>query len=138
MRLSVLPLAAFGVLFQPILGTAVPRRNGNSNPSSCEAKVEMRKEGKFLVILGHCHNASPVPVWVRYELRTDRRGSAGSSHNAQAGRMLVPAEQDIILSKTTIMAGPQDAYQVWLRLLDDQGAPISDDSLRYSPASAGR
>jgi curli production protein len=52
--------------------------------------------------------------------------------------MLVPAEQDIILSKTTIMAGPQDAYQVWLRLLDDQGAPISDDSLRYSPASAGQ
>ena len=136
MKLSVIPLAAFGVLFQPILGNAVPRRNGSEPSASCEAKVEMRKEGKFLVILGRCHNASPVPVWVRYELRTDRRGTAGASHNAQAGRMLVPPEQDIILSRTTLMAGPQDAYQVWLRLLDDHGAPISDDSLRYTPASS--
>ncbi|WP_400190318.1 curli-like amyloid fiber formation chaperone CsgH [Hymenobacter sp. B81] len=101
--------------------------------ATCEARLELAQSGSQLTVVGHCRNPGPAAAQLRYELLTEKRGRSGSSRNAQSGWVEARPGQELVLSRTTISAGPHDYYRVRLRLLDEEGNVLAADSAVHEP-----
>lgn len=107
--------------------------NSVSPPSVCQAHLLTQQTGAMLTLTGECENISEQALNLRYELSTDKRGTSGTSRNAQSGRFTVLPGQKAILSQTSLNVSPADYYRVHLRLLDAQNNVVAQDSLIHTP-----
>lgn len=99
----------------------------------CQAHLLTQQTGAMLTLTGECQNTSAQTLSLRYELSTDKRGTSGTSRNAQAGKFTVLPGQKTVLSQTSLNVGPADYYRVHLRLLDAQNNVVAQDSLVHAP-----
>ncbi|MBT9393797.1 hypothetical protein KLP40_11545 [Hymenobacter sp. NST-14] len=99
------------------------------SPSPCQVHLDARREGALLTLVGRCHNTSDQTLEVRYEMVTDRRGAAGTSHNAQSGYLTIGARESGVLSQSTLNVGEADQYRVHLRLFGADNRLLAQDSL---------
>ena len=95
----------------------------------CQAHLDARREGELLTLVGRCQNTSDHVLKVRYEMVTDKRGAAGTSHNAQSGYVTIAARESGVLSQSTINVGGADQYAVYLRLFGVDNYLLAQDSL---------
>ncbi|MFD2785228.1 curli-like amyloid fiber formation chaperone CsgH [Hymenobacter rubripertinctus] len=95
----------------------------------CQARLDAQRTGELLTLVGHCQNTSDQPMEVRYEMVTDKRGAAGTSHNAQSGYVTVAARESGVLSQSTMNVGEADHYAVHLRLFGADNRLLAQDSL---------
>ncbi|WP_425553150.1 curli-like amyloid fiber formation chaperone CsgH [Hymenobacter algoricola] len=117
----------------PLLGAAAIRTGLLPPQQECQARLVVRQQGDMLAVVGQCLNVSSQPLNLSYELKMDKTGSAGTSRNSQSGRFTIASHQTLALSQTTIRVDPTDYYRVRLRLLDEQGRIVAQDSLLYTP-----
>ncbi len=111
------------LLLAPLAGLWPP------SPGPCQARLEAQRTGELLTLVGRCQNTSNQVLKVRYEMVTDKRGAAGSSHNAQSGYVTIPAQESGVLSQSTINVGEADQYAVHLRLFGADNRLLAQDSL---------
>lgn len=95
----------------------------------CQAHLDARREGSLLTLVGRCQNTSDTMLEVRYEMVTDKRGAAGTSHNAQSGYLTIGARESGVLSQSTMNVGESDQYAVHLRLFGADNRLLAQDSL---------
>jgi len=99
----------------------------------CQARLELQQQSGLLTVTGHCRNLQPGTARYRYELAVLRESAGGRSQNTQRGEVSVDSQQEVSLSRTQVNAGPQDTYQIHLRVLDLEGHVLAQDSAIQRP-----
>lgn len=132
MSLSVLPLAAFSSLWAG--GSRPGLRPSPDGP--CQARVELRSEGGWLYIQSRCLNLSGREQRVAYELRTEKVTRKGPCRQAQVGRVLLLAHREVVLTRASFLLQPQQEYQLWLRILNEQGQVLAEDTACFETPPA--
>ncbi|MET4107015.1 hypothetical protein ABIB60_002380 [Hymenobacter sp. UYP22] len=113
-----------------LLGTPHP------NPAAmCQAKLVSQLQNGELQITGYCRNQTESPLAASYELTMEREGRSGSTHNTQGGRINLAPAQEMALSQTTINYQPTDVCSIRLKVFDEQGQLLAQDSLIRRPDS---
>jgi hypothetical protein len=102
-------------------------------PGPCQARLELQQQSGLLTVTGHCRNLQPAAARYRYELAVVRESAGGRSQNTQRGEFSVDPQQEVSLSRTQVNAGPQDGYQIHLRVLDLDGHVLAQDSATQRP-----
>jgi hypothetical protein len=97
-------------------------------PAPCQAHLELRQQGGFLTVTGHCRSLLPTPARYHYELSLLRERAGGHSQNTQRGEFEVAPTQEVALSQARINVSAQDTYRVHLRVLDLAGHTVAQDS----------
>ncbi|GAB2794516.1 MULTISPECIES: curli-like amyloid fiber formation chaperone CsgH [Hymenobacter] len=118
------------------LATVLSGLSAWSGPADCQARLTTQQQGGMLLITGFCRNQTPSPLLVRYELLTSRRGESGSTQNTQMGSFTVAPAQEKALSQTSVSFSGSDECQVHLRLFNQQGHLLAQDSLTHYPANS--
>lgn len=118
-------MAAAGML---LLGAAYPKP-----AAMCQAKLVGQLQNGQLQITGYCRNQTNAPLAATYELTMEREGRSGSTHNTQGGRISLEPAQELALSQTTINYQPADACSIRLKVFDEQGQLLAQDSLIHQP-----
>lgn len=106
----------------------------NSDASPCLARLEMHQQNGFLTVVGHCRNLRPTAGHYRYELSLQRESAGGRSQNTQRGEFDLAPQQEVSLARSQVNAGPQDTYRIHLRVLDQAGQVVAQDSAAQVPA----
>lgn len=101
---------------------------GAFGQAPCQATLHLDHQGNLLIITGLCQSLSPQPGRYRYQLQVVRESRSGRSQNSQGGEFELPAQQQALLSRVEINAGPQDHYRAVLTVFALSGAPISQDT----------
>jgi hypothetical protein len=124
----MLPISSFAAL--PLFGSLLLQ---TSQPETCQARLLTHQQNGLLTLTGQCSNYSSGRLNLSYELRTEKRGASGTAQNSQSGRFTVEPQKAVVLSQTTIKVVPADYYLVRLRLRDEQGRVVAQDSLLHRP-----
>ncbi|WP_354580080.1 curli-like amyloid fiber formation chaperone CsgH [Hymenobacter sp. UYP22] len=101
----------------------------------CQAKLVSQLQNGELQITGYCRNQTESPLAASYELTMEREGRSGSTHNTQGGRINLAPAQEMALSQTTINYQPTDVCSIRLKVFDEQGQLLAQDSLIRRPDS---
>ncbi|WP_394343526.1 curli-like amyloid fiber formation chaperone CsgH [Hymenobacter metallilatus] len=101
--------------------------------TGCQARLVAQPTNGMLLITGFCRNKTPQPLPVRYELLTSRSGQAGSTRNMQSGTYTIAPAQEQALSQTSISFQPDDACSIHLRLFNQHGLLLAEDSVIHQP-----
>jgi hypothetical protein len=107
---------------------------GTEATPPCRAHLEMKQQDGTLTVTGHCRNLLSTAGRYRYELAVLRESAGGRSQNTQRGEFSVESQQEVSLSRTQVNAGPQDSYQIHLRVMDLDGHVLAQDSAVQRPA----
>lgn len=94
-----------------------------------QARLELGQHDGLLAVTGHCRSLSAAPADYRYELSFYRETAAGSrSRNTQQGSFRLAPQQEVALSRSQVNVGAQDAYRIHLRVFDQAGYVVAQDS----------
>lgn len=97
----------------------------------CVALLTLSQQGDLLQVTGTCRSQLTQAAHYRYELRTRRLGSGGSSRTSQGGSFELPAQQQVQLSQVGLGAGAGSHYRIQLLVFDDAGRTVAQDSVSH-------
>ncbi|SHL05206.1 hypothetical protein SAMN02746009_02040 [Hymenobacter psychrotolerans DSM 18569] len=96
----------------------------------CQASIIFQQpEAGQLSVQAQCQNNTAAEFRIRYDMVQEKQGPSGSTSNRQSGWATVGAGQRKILSSIRLSMQPADAYSVQLRIFDQQGQLVAQDSL---------
>ena len=80
------------------------------------AWIDYTEQDGQLLVRGKFFNQRAEADTLRYELITVRQGKAGNSQSKQAGQFVAPANEEVVLTKTSVSVQPSDTYTIQLKI----------------------
>ena len=111
MKTTLLALMTYCVLLQTADHRAWIDRNIQDG--------QMQIQGKFL-------NQRSEADTFRYELTTVKHGKAGRSQSSQGGQFVAPANEEIVLTQTTVSIQAEDTYTIELKIFRSDSVYLQD------------
>jgi hypothetical protein len=72
----------------------------------------------------------PAGAALRYEIRTTREGTSGSSNSSQSGSVRLDKDGEGKLATTSVSVTPRDRYRIQVKVLED-GRLVAEEEVVY-------
>lgn len=113
--------------FLPIALLATAARP--AGPAPCEVHLQLSRAPQALAASGLCRSLLDQPARYHYQLLTERWGRS-HSRSQQGGSFELAPRQEAQLAQAQVSVAPGDHYLLRLRVYDEAGYLVAQDSVR--------
>lgn len=103
-----------------------------AGPAPCEVRLQLSGQPQALAASGYCRSLLDQPARYRYQLVAERWGR-NRSRTSQGGTFELGPHQEAQLAQAQVSVAPGDHYRLQLRVFDEAGHLVAQDSVRQEP-----
>jgi len=100
------------------------------NDEAHTAWIAIESCNSGLKILPFCRNNTSQDVVLRYDLKAEKTGAAGTAQTSQAGSVHIAGWQKECLSRLSLSVSASDQYQIELKVYKDKKL-VAEDFVSY-------